>query len=163
RALRSMASRASGEPTAAGECRRHGASRGRKVMSRKAAENTTTPTLCLWAVRHALRRRLALLAVSARMLIKGGLEILKPFRMLVLVDYVLMAKPMSPALAAAVDRLPGTATPHGLLTWCVIATVILFLLTWVASLASNLASMHFGQRLVYDLAAELFGHLQRLS
>src|SRR2546427_3962690 len=130
-------------------------------MIQKTSEHTTT--LCWWALRHALRRRLALLGVFTTMLLKVGLELLKPLPLLVLVDHVLMARPMSPALAAVIDWLPGSATPQSLLTWCVIATVILFLLTWTAGLANNLASMHFGQRLVHDLAAELFGHLQRLS
>src|SRR5207247_729753 len=111
----------------------------------------------------ALRRRLALVAVCASMLVKVGLELVKPLPMLLLVDHVLTGKPLSPTVAAIVEGLPGTATLHGRLTWCVAATVALFLLTWVARLVNSLAGMHLGQRLVYDLAAELFGHLQRLS
>ena len=64
-------------------------------MSQKTAEHTTT--LCWWALRHALRRRLALLGVFATMLLKVGLELLKPLPMLVLVDHILMARPMSAA------------------------------------------------------------------
>jgi ATP-binding cassette, subfamily B, bacterial len=41
--------------------------------------------------------------------------------------------------------------------------VVLFLLGWALGLAAALANVGLGQRMVYDLAADLFGHLQRLS
>ena len=39
----------------------------------------------------------------------------------------------------------------------------LFLLGWALGVAAACANIAFGQRMVYDLAADLFGHLQRLS
>ena len=39
----------------------------------------------------------------------------------------------------------------------------LFLLGWALGVATAYANIGFGQRMVYDLAADLFGHLQRLS
>src|SRR5262249_22029668 len=49
------------------------------------------------------------------------------------------------------------------LTWCVAVTVVLFLLGWAIGLAASFANINFGQRIVYDLAADVFSHLQRLS
>jgi ATP-binding cassette subfamily B protein/subfamily B ATP-binding cassette protein MsbA len=93
------------------------------------------------------------------MLLKAGLEVLKPWPLKVLVDQVLGDKPVPEALA----WLPGPATRDNLLTWCVAGTVVLFLLAWAVGLAAAYANTGFGQRMVFDLAGNLFGRLQRLS
>jgi ATP-binding cassette, subfamily B, bacterial len=119
--------------------------------------------LCLWALGYALRRWPALLAVLAILLLKIGLDVLRPWPMKFLADHVLGGRPMPPGLAGAVGRLPGGGSPEGLLAWCVAATVVLFLAAWALGLATAWVNIGFGQRMVYDLAADLFGHLQRLS
>ena len=62
-----------------------------------------------------------------------------------------------------VGLLPGAADKQDLVTWCVAATVVLFLLGWMLGLATAYANISFGQQMIYDLAANLFDHLQRLS
>jgi ATP-binding cassette subfamily B protein len=119
--------------------------------------------LCLWALGYGLRRRAALLSVLAIMLLKIGLDVLKPWPMMFLVDHVLNAEPMSDAVAGFVAFLPASGSPENLLTWCVVATVVLFLLGWAIGVAASFANINFGQRIVYDLAADVFSHLQRLS
>jgi ATP-binding cassette subfamily B protein/subfamily B ATP-binding cassette protein MsbA len=42
-------------------------------------------------------------------------------------------------------------------------TVLLFLLSWAAGLANAYTNISLGQRMVYDLAADLFARLQQLS
>ena len=129
--------------------------------SRRTADSL--PRLCLWASRYAVRRRLALLAVVATMLLKIGFDVLRPWPLKVLVDHVLQGDTVPPALAGLLDLLPGQAARESLVSWCVAGTVILFLLGWLLGLATSYANIHFGQRMVYDLAADLFGHFQRLS
>jgi ATP-binding cassette, subfamily B, bacterial len=119
--------------------------------------------LSLWALGYALRRWPAFAVVLVATLLKIACDVLRPWPMKVLVDHVLNERPMPEGLAAVVAWLPGAATPRGLLTWCVAATVALFLLGWTLGLAAALANVAFGQRMVYDLATDLFGHLQRLS
>jgi ATP-binding cassette subfamily B protein/subfamily B ATP-binding cassette protein MsbA len=119
--------------------------------------------LCLWALSYALRRRSALAVVLLTMLLEIGLDLLKPWPMKILVDHSLNGEPMPPGLAAAVALLPGAAGREGLLAWCVVGTVVLFLLAWGLGLAAAIANLQFGQGMVYDLATDLFGHLQRLS
>jgi ATP-binding cassette subfamily B protein len=118
--------------------------------------------LCGWALGYALRRKAGLAAVLAVMLLKVGLDALRPWPMKLLVDHVLNGRPMAPGQAAALGWLPG-ATTGALLAWCVAATVVLFLLAWALGLTASFASLHFGQRMVYDLGADLLAHLQRLS
>ena len=117
----------------------------------------------VWLARYPLRRWPALLAVLATMLAKVGFELLKPWPLKVLVDSGLSAHPLTPALAGLAAMLPGADTREGLIGWCVTATVVLFLVSWALGVATAYANIGFGQRMVYDLATDLFSHLQRLS
>ncbi|MDQ3814741.1 MAG: ABC transporter ATP-binding protein/permease [Armatimonadota bacterium] len=117
----------------------------------------------LWLLRYPARSGLGLLAVLVTMLLKTGLDVLKPWPMKVLVDHVLQHQPMPPVLAGIVQQLPGTQSMEHLLEWAVAATVLIFLLGWGVELASAYAGVTFGKRMAYDLAADLYRHLHRLS
>jgi ATP-binding cassette subfamily B protein/subfamily B ATP-binding cassette protein MsbA len=119
--------------------------------------------LCLWSRGHARRRWAALGGILTVMLLKVGLDILKPWPMKVLVDQVISEEPIPQSLAGALESLPYGVTREGLLIWCVVGTVVIFLLVWALGLATSLLNISFGKRMAYDLAANLFGHLQRLS
>lgn len=119
--------------------------------------------LCRWVGSYAFRRKLPLAAVVTTMLLKIGLDVLKPWPMLFLVDYVLGTKVMPEWLSKLVIALPGDATPSNLIGWTVGATVILFLCSWALGLANAYANIALGQRMIYDLAADLFAKLQQLS
>jgi ATP-binding cassette subfamily B protein len=119
--------------------------------------------LCRWLMRYAVRRWPGLIGVLVTMLAATGLNVLKPWPLKVLVDNALNGKPLPRDLGWMLDLLPGATSREGLVAWTVAGTVILFLLGWTLSLATQYANIAFGQRMVYDLAADLFGHLQRLS
>lgn len=123
----------------------------------------TLPGLCRWVAHYALRRRKPLAVVLASMLARVGLDVLKPWPMIFLVDYVLQTKVMPPWVDSFVNFLPGPHTDLWLIGWSVGATVLLFLLSWSVGLANTYASISLGQRMVYDLAADLFARLQQLS
>src|SRR5204862_2173935 len=57
----------------------------------------------------------------------------------------------------------GPHTPVHLIGWSVGATILIFLFSWTVGVANAYANISLGQRMVYDLAADLFGKLQRLS
>jgi ATP-binding cassette subfamily B protein len=59
--------------------------------------------------------------------------------------------------------LPGSGTPHGLLLWAAVGTVVIFLLGTASTTLYNYFSLRVGQRMVFELASDLFAHLQRLS
>ena len=74
------------------------------------------------------------------------------------------AHPLSPALAGLAAMLPGAGTREGLIGWSVAATIVaLPARRGRLSVATAYANIGFGQRMVYDLATDLFSHLQRLS
>src|SRR5216117_991049 len=119
--------------------------------------------LCQWLTRYAWRRWLELLVVVGTMLFKIVLDVLKPWPMIFLVDYVLQGKITSPIFPRLVVLLPGAHTPENLVAWAVGATVLIFLLSWSVGLANAYANITLGQRMVYDLASDLFAKLQQLS
>jgi len=122
-----------------------------------------TLQLCRWLSRYAWRRWTELAIVAGTMLLRIGLDVLKPWPMVFLVDYVIRGETTSPLLPRLADMLPGTHTPDNLIAWAVGATVLIFLLSWAVGLANAYANITLGQRMVYDLAADLFGKLQQLS
>src|SRR5260370_24149844 len=83
--------------------------------------------------------------------------------MKVIQDYILKQEPMPQAVARLVALLPGTSTPASLVGWCVGATVLIFLLSWALGVVTGFTNISLGQRMVYDLAADLFARLQQLS
>jgi ATP-binding cassette subfamily B protein len=121
------------------------------------------PRLCGWALRYAFRRGGPLLGVSASLLGRVGLDVLKPWPMVFLIDYVLRDQTQPPLVAQFVEALPGAATPLNLVGWSVAATVLMFLLSWLAGLATAYSNISLGQRMTYDLAGDLFSKLQQLS
>ena len=125
--------------------------------------DTSAVRLLGWLGSYALRRWRGLVAVLATMVAKIALDLLKPWPMKVLVDHALGNQPLPPALAALVASWPGGGSPEALISWSVAATVVLFLAGWALSVAVSYANIGFGQRMVYDLATDVFSHLQRLS
>jgi ATP-binding cassette subfamily B protein/subfamily B ATP-binding cassette protein MsbA len=126
-------------------------------------DRQSTAGLCGWCLRYAAGRSTALAAVIATMILKVALDVLKPWPMLFLIDYVLGKKIMPATLARLVTFLPGSGTPQALIGWAVLATVLIFLFSWALGLANTYANISLGQRMVYDLAADLFARLQQLS
>jgi ATP-binding cassette subfamily B protein/subfamily B ATP-binding cassette protein MsbA len=133
------------------------------VSATSPTSESNTLQLCRWLTRYAWRQSFELLVAVATMLFKIGLDVLKPWPMVFLVDYVLQGKITSPIFPRLVLLLPGAHTPENLVAWAVGATVFIFLLSWSVGLANAYANITLGQRMVYDLAADLFVKLQQLS
>ena len=133
------------------------------VRARPASGSTGTLRVCLWMLRYACRRWQGMLAMLATVLLGVGVGVVKPWPMKVLVDNVLQGRTLDPAVRAVTGVLPGAESPGGLLAWTVGATVVIFFAGWLLNLARAYTNIGFGQRLKYDLAADLFRHLQRLS
>jgi ATP-binding cassette subfamily B protein/subfamily B ATP-binding cassette protein MsbA len=107
----------------------------------------------LWPHRRGLAVVLLTMALTV------AVDVLRPWPTKLLVDSILGKEELPGALA----RLPGVGSPQGLLLWVCAATVVIFLARAVLGMVSVAASVTFGQRMVYDLGADLFRHLQRLS
>ena len=112
---------------------------------------------------YGLRRWRALVGVLLTLALQSAVGVAKPWPLKVVVDQVLGGRQAHGWLAGVRRALPGAATAGGLLDWAVAATLVLFVLAWVVEVAGKYANVAFGQSIVYDLAEDLFGHLQRMS
>ncbi|MCC7181018.1 MAG: ABC transporter ATP-binding protein [Acidobacteria bacterium] len=124
---------------------------------------TSAGAIVLWLLGYAVRRWQGLVAAIGTMVAGIGLDLLAPWPMKVIVDHVLMGHEMAPALRSLAAAVPGAGTAKGLLGWSVAATIVLFVLRWGLGLTRAYVNIGFGRRMVYDLAGDLFIHLQRLS
>jgi ATP-binding cassette subfamily B protein/subfamily B ATP-binding cassette protein MsbA len=104
-----------------------------------------------------------LAVVLATMALAIGLDVLRPWPLKILVDQVLGQEAVPDDLQQLVAILPGPGGVEGLLLWVCISTVLIFLARTLTTMASTASSVTFGQHMVYDLGADLFQHLQRLS
>jgi ATP-binding cassette, subfamily B, bacterial len=125
-------------------------------------KNESLSSLIGWSLNYAKRSPGALGAVIATLLLKTGLDVLKPWPMVFLVDYVLQGK-SRPLFEQFVNALPGPQTATTLIAWSVGATIVIFLLSWTLGVANAYANISLGQRMVYSLAGDLFAKLQQLS
>jgi ATP-binding cassette subfamily B protein/subfamily B ATP-binding cassette protein MsbA len=118
----------------------------------------------LWPLLRYIRpHRGDLTVIVISMAAAIAFDLLKPWPMKLLVDHVLDDAPLPDALAWAMSALPWGERASGLLFWLAASTVLLFIGGTLASMAQMVASVRLGQRMVYDLAADLFLHLARLS
>lgn len=114
-------------------------------------------------LRFARPHLLNVLIILSAMVVQIGLSVLQPWPLTILVDNVLGESTAPAWLARSADWMPGTSPQQQLLVLVVGATLVIALLATVTSYFQTMATVRFNQRVTYDLGAELFEHLQRLS
>src|SRR5438552_16632684 len=112
--------------------------------------------LCLWSLGYAIRRKWRMAAVVGTILFNTALEVIKPWPMVFLIDYVLQDKTKPALLSRFLDWLPGAHTTASFIGWSVTATIFIFLLGWAVEVTNNFLNISWAQRMVYDLAGDLF-------
>ena len=113
-------------------------------------------------MRCARLPRGGLLLLMLLMLLSVGLNVLKPWPMKLLIDYVLARRPI-PSDSSLNWLLPGGAELTIQLGWLVGLTVVLFLSNKLVVIAQAYVQAGVGGRMADRLAADVFGRLQRLS
>ncbi|HEY6393885.1 MAG TPA: ABC transporter ATP-binding protein [Candidatus Binataceae bacterium] len=110
--------------------------------------------------RHVLRGMrpyLGRLAVAiGAVVLASAFEVLKPWPLKVVIDNVLRGAP-------AANRFIPPLPPAELLAAACLTLVALYVLLGAVNVCSNYLTIGIGQRMVNDLRARLFDHLQRLS
>src|SRR5215216_1846767 len=119
--------------------------------------------LTRWSWRYARHFPAELAGVLGCMGTSITLSVLKPWPMVFLVDHGLRGEAVTGWFASAVRALPGSDNSIGLATWSIAATVVIFLLEWLCDLGLKYAKIGLGQRVTYEVAADLFRRLQQLS
>ncbi|PYR62285.1 MAG: ABC transporter ATP-binding protein [Acidobacteria bacterium] len=105
------------------------------------------------------RGRLALLALVS--LVEVGLGALTPWPLEIVVDNVLGTRPLPHWMAVALGPVAGRTA--ALLAVVLLAGLLIQVLDELVSMAHTQIQVETGQRMVYDLRARLFAHLQALS
>ena len=108
---------------------------------------------------YLLRNKAGWVGILVLTLLSTGLGLLEPWPLKVLVDDVLGHRPLTGPLGS----LPGAGSTHGLLAWVVVAGLVIFAAAIAADLLLTLLWIRVGQRMVWDLGADLFARLQRRS
>jgi ATP-binding cassette subfamily B protein/subfamily B ATP-binding cassette protein MsbA len=111
-------------------------------------------------LRYARPHWRAILLLSATMLVDIALDLLKPWPLKLVIDNIL-GHHAAPKIVTTV--LPGASGVHGLLAWAAGGTVLIFLLGTASTTFYNYFSLRIGQQMTFELAADVFAHLQRLS
>ncbi len=104
---------------------------------------------------HLGRLLLAVLGV----VLAAALEVLKPWPLKIVIDNVLRGAPPGAAWPARAAALP----PAQLLLAACLGLVALYVVLGLVNVFNNYISISIGQRMVNDLRAQMFDHLQRLS
>lgn len=99
----------------------------------------------------------------AMMALGIALSLLRPWPTKLLVDQVLDGRPLPAPVQRLFAILPGNHDQRGLLLWVVISTVGIFAADTLVGTLNSVASVKLGQRMTYQVGADVFRHLQRLS
>ena len=104
-----------------------------------------------------------MLALIASMALGVGFELLKPWPTKLLVDQVLQQREVPSQFRGLLDALPGPSGIEKLLFWLCIATVVIYVSVALMNMLTTSISVRLGQRMTFDLGADLYRHLQKLS
>src|SRR6476619_7299934 len=88
---------------------------------------------------------------------------LQPWPVKILVDYGLGSAAVPGGLASVLDRLGVPRTTTSLILCAAAASLALFALNSALTVALSVSWSMAGQRMVYDVAGDVFARLQRLS
>lgn len=113
--------------------------------------------------RYSVRQWRALLLVIFATLGYSVTTVLQPWPMKILVDNALDNRPAPAAIRSALRGLSIDMTPTALVAVAAAATFALFILNSCLKVAVTWGWTAAGQRMVFDLAADVFAKLQRLS
>src|SRR4051794_4430330 len=96
----------------------------------------------------------------AQVFLITGFELLKPWPLQIVIDYVLGGK--SPAIGGPIGALLSLPPPVLLVVACA-GIVVVHLGAGALTLLHNYTTIRVGQNMVNDLRSDLYAHLQRLS
>jgi ATP-binding cassette subfamily B protein/subfamily B ATP-binding cassette protein MsbA len=126
-------------------------------------DRATTWQACRLLLRYTAAGWKGWASIIVVTLLSGALNLLQPWPMKILVDHVLDPQPTAEPLAWGLRLLPGSESGRGVLAWVVLTGLAIFVLSSLTDVLLTRAWIQMGQRMVYNLAGDLFGRIQRRS
>jgi ATP-binding cassette subfamily B protein/subfamily B ATP-binding cassette protein MsbA len=114
-------------------------------------------------IRYALRQWPALLGIAAASFAAAAVAVLTPWPLKLLVDSALGTEAPPAFVRRALAEIGASTGPTAWVIVAAVASLLVFGLTSVVDAALSFGWTAAGQRMVYDLAGDLFARLQRLS
>ncbi|HEY8667379.1 MAG TPA: ABC transporter ATP-binding protein [Tepidisphaeraceae bacterium] len=90
-------------------------------------------------------------------------SLIQPWPMKIIVDQVFSSEPATGAVHRLLGILPSADNRFALLLWMVAAGLLVYLINIALEIVLTFCWLRVGQRMVYDLAGDLFARLQRRS
>ena len=112
--------------------------------------------------RYALGHEPALAGLGVLMLVEVGLHLLAPWPLKVLIDNGISNEPL-PAGLGWIGQLPAANTASGLVGWMAAATVLILMASRFVMGLKAYVETSAGEAMTYDLAEDLFDHVQHMS
>jgi ABC-type multidrug transport system fused ATPase/permease subunit len=103
------------------------------------------------------------LVLALATLLATGAALLEPWPLQIVVDHVLGGQPLAGVPGRGAALLPGTDTPPGILIWAVLGGLVIFSVRSALNVVLTLGTILVGQRMVLELAHDLFAAIQRRS
>jgi ATP-binding cassette subfamily B protein/subfamily B ATP-binding cassette protein MsbA len=114
-------------------------------------------------ITYALRQWRGLLGIVAISCVSAGVAALSPWPLKLLVESALGAEAPPARVKTTRGWVGASTTPASLVVFAAVASLCVFVLTTVVDTGLSFGWTAAGQRMVYDLAGDLFARLQRLS
>ena len=114
-------------------------------------------------IAYALRQWRGLLGIGVMSCAASAVAAVSPWPLKLLVDSALGSEAPPAVVRRVLEWFGGSPTPLGLVVVAAVASLGVFLLGSVVDAGLSFGWTAAGQRMVYDLAGDLFARLQRLS
>ena len=113
--------------------------------------------------KYVFRQWRTLSAILAITIVSAATAALQPWPMKLLVDYALGGADVPSMVSSSLKALSLSPTPTVLVVAAAVSSLILFVVNSAIVIGLSFSWAIAGQRMVYDLASDLFARLQRLS
>ena len=113
--------------------------------------------------RYVFRQWRWLIAILSLTIISSAASALQPWPMKLLVDFALSDTEVSGAIVSTLATFSLQPTPTVLVVFAAVASLGIFVASSALNVGLSLSWTIGGQRMVFDLASDLYRHLQRLS
>ena len=114
-------------------------------------------------LRYALPHWRGWLIIISATLFSTLFSLLLPWPMKILIDHVIGSEPMPGTLRRLLDGIPYAGSPRAVVVYIALIGLLFYIVNSLLDVVLTTTWVRVGQRMVYQLAADLFARIQRRS